>query len=506
MKVRRGAPRVRSRRALVRVKERVQGYDLARAVAILAMVLINFQVYLLESPDGLALDVPSRWLSHLPSGRSSALFVTLAGAGISLMNRSPDRGKVRKTLLLRSLFLLVSGNLLILVWRIDILHFYAFYLALAALVFLRFSDRELLGAAVTLAAFGGLLAVAFDWGDTEYWSLRGMPIDIFVDGIHPVVPWIAFVLVGMWVGRRDLRDPGTRRRLMLGGALVATAAELAGQGFEALAPMRSWPPDLTAIGTTGWSPDPLYVVAASGTSVLAIAACQEIVSRFGERLVVRALISTGQVSLSIYILHALVGVGVPRWLLGLEDATGWLRLMGWWALFCVLAVCSAHLWRRRFSRGPLEWAMRKLCGDTPPAPPPAPARETSSPPRWPWIAVAAAVVAVGAFRVVGIVSPSWGCGDDIPLETRVVSELTLTCPRRGFSLDVEEPAELTFETESGRDFFLELWGETKRIGADDDSGLALNPRLTRHLRAGHYRVVIRPYDAGLGPFALTVSR
>ena len=45
-----------------------------------------------------------------------------------------------------------------------------------------------------------------------------------------------------------------------------------------------------------------------------------------------------------------------------------------------------------------------------------------------------------------------------------------------------------------------------RIGVDDDSGDHLNARLERRLRAGTYRVVVRPYHRSLGPFILVRER
>ena len=372
-------------------------------------------------------------------------------------------------------------------------------------MFLRFSDRELLAGAAAVTLLSGLVGYAEEWPRLDYHTLRGMPLDIFFDGIHPVLPWIAFVLLGMWIGRRDLRDPGTRRRLMLAGALVWVSAELLAAGLEALAVVESWPPELVAILTTGWSPDPLYVVAASGTSALAIGLCQELVERAGaDRL--RALISAGQLSLSLYILHALVGVGIPRWLMDLEDATPWRPLMLWWLGFCVLAVLAAYAWRRRFSRGPLEWIMRKLCGRTPPVPPPGEVRATRAPPRWPWLFVGVGILAIATVRAAGVVAPALDCGPEVALEARVVSELTLACPQRGFVLEIDEAATVELEVASGRDLFLELYGESKRVAVDDDSGLDLNPLLVRELRPGRYRVVIRPYDTALGPFALSARR
>src|SRR5260221_12391050 len=75
--------------------ERVPGYDVARAVAICGMVLINLGVYLLGPPHGGAGEIVLRWVAHLPGGRASSLFVTLAGVGIARVacrGVSPARG------------------------------------------------------------------------------------------------------------------------------------------------------------------------------------------------------------------------------------------------------------------------------------------------------------------------------------------------------------------------------------------------------------------------------
>lgn len=481
---------------------RVEGLDLARAVAILAMVLINFQVFLLGRPDEQLSEIAWRWLIHTPSGRSSSLFVTLAGAGIALMARSPSLRAVRLTLLKRALFLLVAGNLLILVWYIDILHFYAFFLAIAALLLLDFTDRQLLGAALAIAGFAALLDVAFEWPEHDYWSPLGMTLDVFVEGIHPVLPWLAFVCVGLWVGRQDLADAGTRQRILLGAALLAVGTELASAALMALSVEHAWPAILIDGVGTSWSPEPLYVVGASATAVAAITGCVEITTRWGDRWAVRALVATGQLSFTIYLLHALVGVGIPRWAMGLEDAMRWRPIAIWWAAFCALVIVGSWVYRRRFRRGPVEWAMRKLCGTSPPGAAPPTRRPRRPPPRWPWALVGIGAAGILAIKVAGLAHPTLECESQAPLTARATGELTLACPRRAWTLEVASAREVTLETHSGLDVMIELWGATKRVAVDDDSGAHLNARLVRALEPGRYRVVVRPYDRSLGPFSL----
>lgn len=75
-------------------------------------------------------------------GRASALFVILAGIGITLMTRSAvasnEQIKIsnsRKTIWKRSLFLFILGLLLyVMEWTGDILHYYGVYLFVAALL------------------------------------------------------------------------------------------------------------------------------------------------------------------------------------------------------------------------------------------------------------------------------------------------------------------------------------------------------------------------------------
>ncbi len=127
-------------------KSRIIGYDVARSLAMIGMVMVNYKVVMGASEKGPEWLV---WLAGLLDGRSAATFVILAGIGISMLSRkgrmARDRDRIcqdRKTLFKRSVFLFVVGLLYIPLWPADILHFYGVYIAIAAL-FLTISDRQL---------------------------------------------------------------------------------------------------------------------------------------------------------------------------------------------------------------------------------------------------------------------------------------------------------------------------------------------------------------------------
>ena len=115
-------------------------------------------------------------------------------------------------------------------------------------------------------AFFGMVLVNFlmlfdyetgwNWRSLEYtglWTADGLLRHLFFNGFHPVVPWTAFLLLGMWLGRQDVGSPACRRRLLLGGATVALVAESASR--LALARARSAGVDVgeeKCAGVQGW--------------------------------------------------------------------------------------------------------------------------------------------------------------------------------------------------------------------------------------------------------------
>ena len=98
----------RSKEGAAVSSERLHAYDIARGLAFLGMVVVNYRI-LLSGLDPVGPD----WLNGLTdafTGRAAALFVVVAGAGISLMAsraKEKDAGLAafRFTLCKRALFL-----------------------------------------------------------------------------------------------------------------------------------------------------------------------------------------------------------------------------------------------------------------------------------------------------------------------------------------------------------------------------------------------------------------
>lgn len=357
------------------VSSRIEGFDFARAIAIFGMVTVNFRVVLADSHG-------PEWLNRLADqvdGRAAALFVFLAGLGISLLSsRSRASGDPvairddRMTLWKRALFLFVVGLCFRRIWEYDILHFYGVYLCIAALL-LTASSRTLAFCAFLAAAVFPLLYYVLPgqfgipfWDTTNGLTPRDIAIDIFFQGYHPLAPWLAFLFAGMIVGRLDLGDRALRRRLLIGGVAAALAAEaiafaLLGTGL--LKPLTTIAPgvDIEAVadgfGTDPYPPMPLFAVVGTGWAMAVTALCLSAGERFAGRAGFTPFVHAGQLALTVYIVHGSVAIWALDWAgLGGRHSVAW--TLGYAVVFYAVIVLLATLWRRRFARGPVETIMR----------------------------------------------------------------------------------------------------------------------------------------------------
>ncbi|MEX0652714.1 MAG: acyltransferase family protein [Phycisphaeraceae bacterium] len=332
------------------VGRRIAGLDAARAVAIIGMVMVHF-----GPTDG----DPFTWTDHfyrLSHGRAALLFVLLAGIGVTLLAGGAARAKWRRgwpRLAARVAVLLPLGLALELLRDVRvlvILHYYALYFLLAApAVFLR--DRLLLAAA-------GVVAVA---GPVGYWLVStwrpawmarygsdvtmDTPLEIVRDllltGSYPAVVWMAPVLFGMWLGRRRFDDAATRGAMLLGGALAVGGAAV----LDAGTPDAGW---WQLASTEPHNQMIAWLVGGMGSAVAVLALCLLACDRMGRWM--WPLVAMGQLALTVYVGHLLLMAAVG----GLLPADRVGPALVYVASFTIAAALFAMVWRRWFTRGPLE--------------------------------------------------------------------------------------------------------------------------------------------------------
>jgi uncharacterized membrane protein len=358
---------------------RLVGVDATRGLALLGMMAVHSLWAYDEDGD-------VTWHYALAAGRSAATFALLAGVGIAFMTgrRRVQRADARATaasLAARAGVIAVVG--LLLGWTdaslaTVILVYYAVLFVLAIPVVL-LSTRALvvLGGAIAVVvpvlsqlvrpalpeATGDNISVGQLVGDP-----LGTLLELTVTGLYPALPWMAYICIGIAIGRLRLADHRVAVRLLVVGSAVAVGAWalsrllLQGLGGEAqlyaaAARDGSDVADLLVFGGSGVTPTgswwwlatvaphtsaPLDLLHTIGVTTALLGGLLLLGRRAGRFLL--PLAAAGGMTLTLYTAHVLfINSPLDR----LAATPGYLVQVA-------VAMAFAVVWRARVGRGPLE--------------------------------------------------------------------------------------------------------------------------------------------------------
>ncbi|WDF34408.1 heparan-alpha-glucosaminide N-acetyltransferase domain-containing protein [Arthrobacter agilis] len=366
---------------------RLTGIDAARGVALFGMMSTHvLPLYVAGTSD-------ASWTALLFSGRASGLFAVVAGIGLALLTggRSPHRDATlsadRSGIAVRAVIIALIGLVLGGVeTNIAIILFHYGVLFLVALPFVGLRLRALAAWAagwLVLAPAAAYLLRPVVASAVEPASLGANPIfehflvpqtltaDVFLTGYYPVLQWLGFILVGLAIGRLDLRRLPVQLGLLGAGLVAAVGARLLsawllGPGGGLAAILRT--PDgarypleaMLDVGLAGvdqsgswwWlavsaphSGSTLDLVHVSGCAAAVIALCLVLTRHYPQALL--PLSAPGAMTLTLYSLHVCVMSWADQ-LVPLPDPVQllWLQV--------IAAVAIGILFQRFRSRGPLE--------------------------------------------------------------------------------------------------------------------------------------------------------
>lgn len=349
---------------------RIVGLDVARALAVIGMIGAHVGIVGDAETRDIVWARPETW-GGLVNGRSSILFAVLAGISVALLSggSTPPTGqelsRTRLRLVGRGLAVLGIGLLLELLGTpvVVILTFYGVLFVLAP-VFLTWRPR-------TLFLTAGILAVV---GPPVYALVRVLTLDSSGPGIqllltyYPLPVWLVFLLVGLGLGRLDIRRRDVAVAMALIGAGLALAAYTVGALAEAFvleepaadageapttyggrlaaaAPLqRILSGALSVAPHSGGIPE---ILGSGGVALAVIGLCLLIAPPL--RLVVVPLAALGAMPLSAYSAQ-IVAISVAQGGPGGTAETG-NALWGWMVVGLVVA-CT--VWALTLGRGPLE--------------------------------------------------------------------------------------------------------------------------------------------------------
>ncbi len=358
------------------MKQRIIGFDLARAYAILGMFIVNFNTVFgsLTDKEGLS------GFLNLFNGNSSTIFVMLAGMGVSLfttkgLSQLDLRTSQRGIILKRSWFLFFFGLLFYLWWPADILHFYGGYMHLAALILFVPKRYYLVAAGLAIAVFHLLFVlVPFDTGwnfetfqYADFLTIEGFLRNTFYNGWNPIFPWVAYFFVGQYLGRLNWQNSVTVRNTIVIGLLLLLPTQL----LQHYAPLITSNSDVLQYIQADYLPPFLpFMLSTMGFGMVVIGISMRIGEKVAEYRIAKVLATMGKLTLTHYVSHITIGfiflaiiTGKPldEQIMELPDTPPVVILLfaiGYFMVSCLLS----HLWLKKFSNGPLETLMRKISG------------------------------------------------------------------------------------------------------------------------------------------------
>lgn len=351
------------------VKPRLAGPDVVRAVALIGVVAMNYHGYLIIRGASRGNSTVTRFFDPFDgplATRFAATFVLVAGVGVTLLTRrsmtSPSRvTEMRWRLVRRGTLLYVGGLLLDTIWDGTIIPYYGAMFVIAAALFTLRSRWIVLVGTVAVTAGAGIriwrfrqdeAGVGTEWlFDPDGRSIRTLVFDTFVNGTHPLLPWLGFFCVGILLGR-VLDTRWWRPVAIVVGAVLFVGAEL-------VSTLTSTDFEMLVLSTDPGSRGVGYVASALGTALLAYACIDLFASRFP--LLTDPLRRAGQMTLTLYLLHIVVFNFTVDWMGWIEPDDLFVALrfaFGFW----VVAIIAGTIWHRRHGRGPAERIYRAIGG------------------------------------------------------------------------------------------------------------------------------------------------
>ncbi|SKB58664.1 Protein of unknown function [Arthrobacter sp. 49Tsu3.1M3] len=375
---------------------RLAGIDAARGLALLAMMATHVLATFEPDPQ-----LTPTWIGLAFSGRAAALFAVLAGVGLALSTgkQQPLEGAelraARRGIALRALVIGAVGfSLGGLEVNIAVILVHYALLFLCVLPFIGLGVRRLAAFAVLwILAAPALAYLLRPWllsadpplrlGHNPSWEDLATPDrllgDLFLTGYYPVLQWIAYLLVGLVIGRMALWKGAVPFLLVAAGTVVAVMSKWLGtlmledwggrQALQAHIGDPAYPLEsllqvnlagIDQSGSAWWlatsaphSGTTLDLLHTSGAAAAVIGLCL-LLGRLGDWLELDLLLplrGAGAMTLSLYTAHLCIMAALhdqplmPGWSVEgvyFAQAVGMLVTGG---------VFAAMAWR-----GPLEWA------------------------------------------------------------------------------------------------------------------------------------------------------
>ncbi|MDQ0177822.1 putative membrane protein YeiB [Bacillus chungangensis] len=255
-------------------------------------------------------------------------------------------------------------------WTGDILHYYGVYMLIASFLIVA-STKLIVMLSSLFLLLSQILQVTIDYMKgwhpeqpfmeyLDFWTIEGFIRNLLFNGYHPVFPWICFFSLGMILGRLDLSKKVVRKKMLVISVFLLILTELLSKVLLRLSLSILDVNSAEFLFQTGpIPPNILYILSNSSSAIIVIVSSIYIAEKFAGHWFTKSLIKTGQLTLTHYVSHVFIGIGILVLLNRLENQTLAFSLI-FTILFFVVSILLSVLWSSKFKRGPIEWVMRKI--------------------------------------------------------------------------------------------------------------------------------------------------
>jgi uncharacterized membrane protein YeiB len=199
----------------------------------------------------------------------------------------------------------------------------------------------------------------------DFWTLKGFLRNTFYNGWNSIFPWIAYFFLGMYLGRLNWSDSKTPKKVLLIGSSVYFITFLI-QSYAASVAQNK---DLLFYLTADYLPPFVpFMLGTASFGLILISIFIFIGNKVGETKIAKILASTGQMTLTHYIAHLVLGLLILSIITGKTLSYDLLKAMPTnpiiiltFAIAYFLFSCTfSYFWTKKYKNGPLEMFMRKI--------------------------------------------------------------------------------------------------------------------------------------------------
>ena len=172
------------------------------------------------------------------------------------------------------------------------------------------------------------------------------------------------MLFGYWFGKQDLQNATFIKKTFWVSTTVFVLIQVL--SVLSISFLSEGNPEtekelIEILGTNPMPPLPIYMFNGIAIAIAVISGCIMLAKRFENSFVIKALHKTGQLALTFYVAHVIIGMGVVELLNPSKMGNYSIEFsVGYALVFSLCCFIFAVLWRKYKKTGPLEWIMRKI--------------------------------------------------------------------------------------------------------------------------------------------------